>query len=120
MGPVGWPEMVVIFIVALLVFGPKKLPELGKTIGKAMTEFRRASSELKSTWEREMVNLERESEPLREVTASINNELNDYNAPYSYDASNEALSCDFNGSGESTSYDSTADYPKSDRSHVVL
>ena len=50
-----------IFILALLLFGPKKLPELGKTIGKAMNEFRRAQSELKTTFDREMKNLERET-----------------------------------------------------------
>ena len=51
MGPVGVQEMIVIFLVALVLFGPKKLPELGKTIGKAITEFRRAQSELKSTFD---------------------------------------------------------------------
>ena len=103
MGPVGWPEMMVIFVIALLVFGPKKLPELGKTLGKAMTEFRRASSELKSTWEREMVNLERETEPLKEATAGIQKELNGYNDPYTYDdGSSESLSCDFTAQYPST------------------
>ncbi len=52
MGPLGWQETVFIFILALLIFGPKKLPELGKTFGKAMSEFRRASAELKATWSR--------------------------------------------------------------------
>jgi TatA/E family protein of Tat protein translocase len=61
-------EMIVIFLVALVLFGPKKLPELGKTIAKAMTEFRRAQSDLKATYEREMAAIERESESLREVT----------------------------------------------------
>lgn len=87
MGPLGWQETLVIFVLALLIFGPKKLPELGKTIGKAITEFRRASSELKSTWEREMATLERENESLRDVTSNIQSELNDYSSPYSYDAS---------------------------------
>ncbi|MBI1792136.1 MAG: twin-arginine translocase TatA/TatE family subunit, partial [Acidobacteria bacterium] len=72
MGPLGWQETVVIFLLALLIFGPKKLPELGRTIGKAMTEFRRASSELKSTFDREMQSLERETEPIKEVANSIN------------------------------------------------
>ncbi len=71
MGPVGWQEMVIIFIVALVLFGPKKLPELGRTLGKAITEFRRASSELKATFEREMQTLERENESLKEVTRSL-------------------------------------------------
>jgi sec-independent protein translocase protein TatA len=68
MGTVGVPEMVMIFIVALVLFGPKKLPELGRTIGKAITEFRRASNELKATFEREMHNLERETEALKQPT----------------------------------------------------
>src|SRR5579871_2914561 len=68
MGPVGVQEMIVIFILALLLFGPKKLPELGRTIGKALTEFRRASNDLKATFEREMQSLEQESASLKEVT----------------------------------------------------
>jgi len=59
MGPLGVQEMIVIFLVALVLFGPKKLPELGKTIAKAMTEFRRAQSDLKATYEREMQAIER-------------------------------------------------------------
>jgi TatA/E family protein of Tat protein translocase len=85
MGPLGWQETVFIFVLALLIFGPKKLPELGKTIGKALTEFRRASSELKSTWDREMSNLERENESIREVTSSVQGELQDYGSPYTYE-----------------------------------
>ena len=57
MGPIGVQEMIIIFFVALVLFGPKKLPELGKTIGKALTEFRRASNDLKATFEREMHNI---------------------------------------------------------------
>ena len=63
---IGAPEMVVIFLLALVLFGPKKLPELGRTIGKAITEFRRASNDLKASFEREMHNLERETEALKE------------------------------------------------------
>lgn len=84
MGPLGWQETIFIFLLALLIFGPKKLPELGKTIGKAMTEFRRASSDLKSTFDREMNNLERETE-LKEVTKSIDSSINGYDT-YNYDS----------------------------------
>ena len=59
--------MIVIFILALVLFGPKKLPELGRTIGKAITEFRRASNDLKATFEREMQTLERESQSMSQV-----------------------------------------------------
>jgi Tat protein translocase TatB subunit len=54
MGNIGFPEMVLIFIVALLVFGPKRLPELGRSLGKGLSEFRRASSDLKNSIEREI------------------------------------------------------------------
>src|SRR5260370_38029689 len=85
MGPLGYPEMIFIFILALLLFGPKKLPELGRTVGKAMTEFRRASNELKATFDREMKTLERENESLKEVTSSYYNESHNYDYS-SYDS----------------------------------
>jgi TatA/E family protein of Tat protein translocase len=50
----GFPELVIIFIVALVIFGPRKLPELGRSLGKGLTEFKRASNELKRTWEDEV------------------------------------------------------------------
>jgi sec-independent protein translocase protein TatA len=86
--------MVAIFIVALLLFGPKELPKLGKTIGKAMTEFRRAQSELKSTFNREMQNLERET-GIKELAANTF-QSNTYNyEPSMYDG-------DYHGSYDST------------------
>jgi sec-independent protein translocase protein TatA len=71
-------EMVVIFLVALVLFGPKKLPELGKTLAKAITEFRRAQSDLKATFEREMQALEKETESLKEVTRQATIDLTNY------------------------------------------
>jgi len=82
----GWQETVFIFVLALLIFGPKKLPELGKTIGKALTEFRRASSELKSTFDREMSSIEQENQSLKEVTSEYSPD--NYNYDYNYDSSN--------------------------------
>ena len=61
MGPIGIPELIFIFLIALLVFGPKKLPELGRNLGKALTEFRRASNDLKYAVEEEMRDLERQA-----------------------------------------------------------
>jgi sec-independent protein translocase protein TatA len=61
MGPLGVPELIVIFIVALIVFGPRKLPELGKSLGKGLAEFRRASNELKATLEEEVRAIETET-----------------------------------------------------------
>jgi TatA/E family protein of Tat protein translocase len=85
MGPLGFPETVFIFVLALLVFGPKKLPELGRTIGKAMTEFRRASTELKATFDREMTQIERENESLKDVTRQYAIEEHSYNHDSYYD-----------------------------------
>jgi sec-independent protein translocase protein TatA len=74
----GVPEMAVIFILALVLFGPKKLPELGRTIGKAMTEFRRASNDLKATFEREMQTLERENQSIQATTRQTAREIADH------------------------------------------
>jgi len=81
MGPVGVPEMIVIFLLALVLFGPKKLPELGRAVGKAINEFRRAQSELKATFDREMRNLEQEVDSSKEITTSY--QYDNYNYDYS-------------------------------------
>ncbi len=53
-GSIGPTELLLIFIIALLVFGPKKLPEIGKTVGKAIREFKKASDEIKGRIEEEI------------------------------------------------------------------
>jgi TatA/E family protein of Tat protein translocase len=74
-------------VLALLLFGPKKLPELGRTIGKAVTEFRRASNELKATWNREMSSIERENQSLKEITSEYNPDTYQYGYDFNYDSS---------------------------------
>jgi sec-independent protein translocase protein TatA len=59
MGPLGVPELIIIFVVALVVFGPRKLPELGRSLGKGLSEFKRASSELRNTLDDEIRTEER-------------------------------------------------------------
>src|SRR5439155_26000178 len=54
----GFSEMVFIFLIALIIFGPKKLPEIGRQIGKALNEFKRASNEFKSQIESEINSLD--------------------------------------------------------------
>ena len=61
MGSVGVPELIIIFTIALIIFGPRKLPELGKSLGKSLAEFKRASNELKSTLDEEIRSEERRS-----------------------------------------------------------
>jgi len=66
MGSIQFPEIIVILLIALLLFGPKKLPEIGRTLGKAMRELRKAAREFSSSVEQldvsEDLNVDKESE----------------------------------------------------------
>jgi sec-independent protein translocase protein TatA len=53
-GSIGMPELIIIFVIALIIFGPRKLPELGRSLGKSLAEFKKASNELKNTLEEEI------------------------------------------------------------------
>ena len=53
-GPIGMPELIVIMVIALVIFGPRKLPELGRSLGRSLNEFKRASNELKHTLDEEI------------------------------------------------------------------
>jgi sec-independent protein translocase protein TatA len=68
-GSIGMPEMLVIFVIALIVFGPKKLPDLGRSLGKSIAEFKRASNELRNTLEQE-VRLEEQREQQKAMVAT--------------------------------------------------
>src|SRR3954468_22385166 len=59
MGSLGMPEILMILVIALIIFGPRKLPELGKTLGQSLAQFRRGSEDFKRQWEDEVV-LERQ------------------------------------------------------------
>jgi sec-independent protein translocase protein TatA len=67
----GFSELVIIFVIALIVFGPRKLPELGRSLGKGLAEFRKATNELKRTWEEEV---RTEEEELRKIQRDINSD----------------------------------------------
>lgn len=65
-GSLGVPELLLIFAVILIVFGPRRIPEIGRTLGKALGEFRRATDDLKNTIDREV-----RMEELKKITPSI-------------------------------------------------
>ncbi|HSU54160.1 MAG TPA: twin-arginine translocase TatA/TatE family subunit [Candidatus Dormibacteraeota bacterium] len=88
MGPIGVQEMIAIGLLALLLFGPKKLPELGRLLGKGLTEFRRAKNELRSTFETHMRELDREVRLTETETKQIGTPAPTYSPatyPYPYE-----------------------------------
>ncbi len=112
----GMPEVILILVIALIVFGPRKLPELGKSLGQAMTQFRRASDDFKRTWEQEV-----ETEKYRKGDAASSSSTNDYGSsssdgsygdsynPYGSDPdSAEASSSTGEKQNESSTTDSSA------------
>lgn len=101
MGPLGMQEMIAIFVIALLLFGPKKLPELGRMLGKALSEFRRAKNELKTTFESHLQELERETRVQDTSSSTTSSSPSHYSYPYedyNYDA------------GDSSSYRASYEY----------
>ena len=64
-GSIGMPELIIILVIALIIFGPRKLPELGKSLGKSINEFKKASTELQNTLEQEIKLEEQKDEKTR-------------------------------------------------------
>ena len=62
LGSIGMPELLIIFVIALIIFGPRKLPELGRSLGKSLGEFKRASNDLRNTLEEE-IHVEEQTRP---------------------------------------------------------
>jgi sec-independent protein translocase protein TatA len=74
-GSIGMPELILIFVVALLVFGPKKLPELGRSLGKGLAEFKKASDDLKRTIEDEIEQGKQEAAEVKKQVAEVRTTL---------------------------------------------
>ncbi len=65
-GSIGVPELIIILTIALIIFGPRKLPELGRSLGRSLSEFKRASNELRATLDEEIrADEQRQPEPAR-------------------------------------------------------
>jgi TatA/E family protein of Tat protein translocase len=109
----GMPEVVLILIIALVIFGPRKLPELGKSLGQAMAQFRRASDEFKRTWEQEV-----EMEKIRTSDSSTSSTTNyDSSASYSTEAD---YNYGYDGyAAESSSTTTTTTAPEADQATVA-
>ncbi|HET7105981.1 MAG TPA: twin-arginine translocase TatA/TatE family subunit [Candidatus Acidoferrum sp.] len=107
------PHMIVVFLVVLVVFGPQKLPELARSLGKLMAEFRKASTDFKSAFEEEMRDLERQARiaELRKKTAeaeAAEAKAKGLELPAASSATSGATS------GTETLPEAAADYPAGD------
>ena len=77
MGNLGFQEIILIFVIALIIFGPRKLPEIGKTLGKSLAEFKKATNDLKQSWEEEV---RVESEKLKQDVGSLDDSSSDHSS----------------------------------------
>ena len=73
-GSIGMPELVIILVIALIIFGPRKLPELGRSLGRSLGEFKKASNELRSTLEEE-VRIEEQKDQRAKMEAEQNSAI---------------------------------------------
>jgi TatA/E family protein of Tat protein translocase len=102
MGPVGLPEMAVIFVIALVLFGPKKLAELGRMLGTAIGHFRRVRNEMKAAFDHELQNLE-----LQARSQKIDSGHRYDNGNYDYSSSGASVGAELFTSSGPESGDST-------------
>jgi len=79
-GSIGMPELIIIFVIALIIFGPRKLPELGRSLGKSIAEFKRTSNDLRSTLEEE-IRLEEQQQRLAQSKAAASPAADTATAP---------------------------------------
>src|ERR1700720_399652 len=92
------PHLIIIFVVALVVFGPEKLPELARNLGKVMAEFRKATGDLRSTFEGHMRDLEREADQ-RRIGGAVTPPSSTAAAPVAADGTVPTLPAHFAESG---------------------
>ena|ERR1700754_961857 len=83
MGNLGMPEILMIMVIALIIFGPRKLPELGKSLGKGLAQFRKASDDFKRQWEDEVETEKRriDAPPVAEAAQHAEMAAQDFSAP---------------------------------------
>jgi sec-independent protein translocase protein TatB len=103
------PHMIVVFLVVLVVFGPQKLPELARTLGKLMAEFRKASTDFKGAFEEEMRDLERQAR-----LAEVRKKTAEAEAAEAKAKGLESPAASSATSGTETLPEAAADYPAGD------
>jgi sec-independent protein translocase protein TatA len=79
-GSIGMPELIIILVIALIIFGPRKLPELGKSLGRSLNEFKKASTDLQNTLEQE-IKIEEQKENAAKAKAEENTASSAFDTP---------------------------------------
>jgi sec-independent protein translocase protein TatA len=79
-GSIGMPELIIILVIALIIFGPRKLPELGKSLGRSLNEFKKASTDLQNTLEQE-IKIEEQKEKEKEVEKKFKVDEDKFKSP---------------------------------------
>jgi sec-independent protein translocase protein TatA len=80
-GSIGMPELIIILVIALIIFGPRKLPELGKSLGRSLNEFKRASADLQNTLEQEIKLEEQKDKPSTETDSRFSPPPDHFSGP---------------------------------------
>lgn len=75
-GSIGMPELIIILVIALIIFGPRKLPELGKSLGRSLNEFKKASTDLQNTLEQE-IKIEEQKEEAAKAPKPVETVIDD-------------------------------------------
>ncbi|HXV75102.1 MAG TPA: Sec-independent protein translocase protein TatB [Candidatus Polarisedimenticolaceae bacterium] len=114
-GSLGGAELLLILVLALLLFGPRRLPEIGRTIGRGMSEFRKATSEFKSNLEREvdLSEIRKTREGLADVRSAVGQAIDDgkrFAVPRSADPPGDSR----RGRAEGPAADTVDDEPRTD------
>ena len=111
MGSLGWPEILIILVIALIIFGPRKLPELGKTLGSSLAQFRRASEDFKRTWEEEVETEKRKLDAPPPATHEYSSNSNPYEGQdFSLDGTPTGASDEGSYQSEGTTEDNVLAY----------
>lgn len=107
----GIPELIIIFVIALIVFGPKKLPDLGKSIGRAMAEFKKASDEFQESVRTEMKEVE-QSANVKEELKKIEQQVEQIGAPAPEAKEEKTGSAETQGGEEKVNGEETKEHAK--------
>jgi TatA/E family protein of Tat protein translocase len=88
-GSIGMPELIIILVIALIIFGPRKLPELGKSLGRSLNEFKKASNDLQNTLEQE-IKIEEQKEREAKDKAADAFKPAEFTPPSSFNSADDA------------------------------